>query len=276
MGRSWLRSGKVLVISFLLLSNQVSAVSDFVYEQRLSDSVADSLVEGEAVWLKSGRHLFLSVFLEAETAHPKGGVLILTGIQDNADSVGPVRFLRREFAARGWAAMSLQMPVRNPGFEIKSYLSLVDDSGDRVQVAMNYLAEKELDSVVLIGHDLGGWMAVDFLKKNPKSAAIALVLVGMPVYRDERYLRAQIETLKNTKIPVLDLYGSRDLESVVKTAGMRRSWMKKNKSFRQLEIAGADHEFRNDVSVLFKRIYGWLTRYAGNTTDDRPSDSKTP
>jgi predicted alpha/beta-hydrolase family hydrolase len=242
----------------LCITNGGSA-SDYLYEKQLSDAIVQSLDEGEAVWLKSAQRSFLSILLEAETRQVQGAVLILPGISGHADSAGLVHALRTEFAAHGWHTMSLQTPVRAPNQDLKNYLGLIAGAGTRIQSAVAYLAARNIKNIVLIGHGFGAWMAVDYLNVGKKPAVAALVLVGMPVFRDNPPVVSQVETLKSSAVPVLDIFGSRDLNTVVNSAGLRRRWMKNNRSFRQLEIAGANHEFHSDTELLFKRIYSWAT-----------------
>ncbi|MGR9108951.1 MAG: alpha/beta fold hydrolase, partial [Gammaproteobacteria bacterium] len=220
--------------------------SDFQYEQQRSDTVARSVTEGKVVWLQAGQLSFLSVFLEAERPETRRAVVILPGISDHADSNGLVRSLRTSFPAHGWNSLSLQMPLRYPDQDLENYLSLVPGSGIRVRAATDYLASEKIKNVVLIGHDLGAWMAVDYLSDPDRAAVTAVVFVSMPVFRDNRLFDPLVATLKDLKIPVLDIFGGRDLDSVINTRDLRRQWFKKNRSYRQVEISGAGHDFDHD------------------------------
>lgn len=258
------RTGKTfgaaaLYILSLLPADRASA-ADVSYEKRISDAIARSVSDGRAVWLNLDQGSFLSIFLEAETRETHGAVLIIPGFLEHADSTGLVRGLRSLFPARGWSAMSLQMPGGNPDRDLKRQLSRLSGSGARIRSAVDYLAAEKIKKFVLIGHGLGAWAAVDYLTANPKPGTLALVLVGMPVFPDNPLFGPQIETLKKIDVPVLDIYGSRDLDSVIDGAGLRREWMKKNQDFRQIEIAGANHEFQSETGLVFKRIYSWVKR----------------
>ncbi|MGH8551326.1 MAG: DUF3530 family protein [Methylococcales bacterium] len=259
---SW-KPGKLFgVFSVLLLTLSVAkriSPADLSYERQLSDTIARSVREAQPVWLNLDQGSFLSVFLEAASPEVRGAVLIVPGISEHADSRGLVRSLRTAFPAHGWSALTLQMPVGKPDRDLKSHLSSVQGSGARIKAAVDYLATRNVKQFVLIGHGLGAWTTVDYLTSDQKPAANAVVLAGMPVFPDDPSLDPQIETLKNIEIPVLDIYGSRDLDSVIDTAGLRRQWMKKNEAFRQLEIAGANHEFQSETELVFKRIYSWVT-----------------
>ncbi len=73
-----------------------------------------------------------------------------------------------------------------------------------------------------------------------------------------------LKQLESINIPVLDIYGSRDMLEVKREADDRRLASRKNgnKLYRQMVIEGADHYFSAVFDVLLKRIQGWLAKVA--------------
>lgn len=242
-----------------------TAVSEILSEKKLSEQIASSVRKGEPIWLNLDQHTFLAIFLEAQTRKTRGAVLIVPGGSEHADSEGLVRSLRTTFAAHGFDAVSLQMPVRDPALNPDSDYSWREGAGIRIRSAVEYLKARNIKNIVVIGHGVGAWMALDYWMTDPKPEATALVLVGMSAFNDDPRASSRVEALKNLRIPVLDIFGDRDLRSVVDSAGLRRQWMKQNEAFRQLEIHGAEHGLHAGTDWVFKRIYGWVVRQARRT-----------
>lgn len=71
-------------------------------------------------------------------------------------------------------------------------------------------------------------------------------------------------SIRKITLPMLDIYGSRDLLSVLSSAKARSTSAKKagNKRYIQIKIQGADHFFNNMDEVLVKRVRGWLAKHA--------------
>ena len=71
-------------------------------------------------------------------------------------------------------------------------------------------------------------------------------------------------------VPVLDLYGSRDLADVLNTAKARAAAARKsgNADYRQTEVEGADHFFIGVEDDLTRRVYGWLKTHFDNRREE--------
>jgi pimeloyl-ACP methyl ester carboxylesterase len=110
------------------------------------------------------------------------------------------------------------------------------------------------------------------------------------------------DSLEKIKLPVLDIYGSRDLDNVKRSSTARTNAARKSGlvitqgqalepfrqsataqaavskktgfiAFRQFEIPGADHTFNGFEDILSKRIIGWLKRHAGGITLEMPAEA---
>ncbi len=71
-----------------------------------------------------------------------------------------------------------------------------------------------------------------------------------------------IELLKRIRLPLLDLYGSDDLLSVVHSSEWRREAAREagNTAYQQHRVAGASHSFRGKEEVLVEAVAQWLNR----------------
>jgi pimeloyl-ACP methyl ester carboxylesterase len=101
-------------------------------------------------------------------------------------------------------------------------------------------------------------MAARFVADNP-GASDGLVVIGMSVIElDDKMNGAK--ALEKITLPVFDLYGSRDLDGVLKSRDARARAAHKagNPDYRQLAIEGGDHFFVGTEDELVRRVYGWL------------------
>ncbi len=100
----------------------------------------------------------------------------------------------------------------------------------------------EVENIVIISHSLGARMAVEHLAGGKSPEVRALVTVGLSADKNERE-SGTLGALQKLTLPLLDIYGSQDLEVVLNTVHERAAAAKKakNSSYRQTRIEGADH-----------------------------------
>jgi pimeloyl-ACP methyl ester carboxylesterase len=69
-----------------------------------------------------------------------------------------------------------------------------------------------------------------------------------------------IKAIENINIPVLDVFGSEDLDIVVSGIDDRAAAAKQagNRNYTQVEVAGADHMFEGEEDALIEAIADWL------------------
>jgi len=81
--------------------------------------------------------------------------------------------------------------------------------------------------------------------------------------RKEQTDGGTLGALQRIMIPVLDIYGSRDLDDVVDSAPLRAAAARKarNPDYRQTEIAGANHFFQGLEDTLVSRVNAWISRF---------------
>ncbi len=253
-----------LFIVFQLLTIPLSAFggSDLDKEKRWSEQIVDSLMVGDAIQLSSGGQDFLGLFTEETTGEPRGGVIVLhgSGVHPNWNDV--VFPLRSELPEYGWSTLSIQLPVLANDAEHIEYAPLIAEAAPRIQAAAAHLREQGADYIAIVAHSLGATMGAAALAMMPEEPpADAFVAIGMGSSEADPALNS-VAYLEKIQLPTLDLYGSRDLESVMKTRDARAKAARKagNENYQQLEVEGADHFFVGNEEELVRRVRGWLQR----------------
>ncbi len=254
---------------FVLFFWQVSAgASDLAKEKRWSEQVSDSLIDGEPVELKAADTGFLGIYTEAQQGDSGRAVILAHGVGVHPDWPDVVHPLRVGLPEHGWSTLSIQMPILENDAELKSYLPLFDEAGPRLAAAADYLRKNGADTVVIVAHSLGAAMAARYVADNPK-AVDGLVLVSVGRIEIDPKMDA-VAALEKIKLPVFDLYGSRDLESVLSSVNARAGAARKagNDDFRQFAMEGAGHFYRGTEDALVRRVYGWLKSHFEKTDNE--------
>src|SRR3569623_47056 len=123
-----------------------------------------------------------------------------------------------------------------------------------------------------------------------KIASFVAVGMGLPLNTDNAPYRPEL--LEQITVPMLDIYGSRDNDTVLQQASRRAAAARTaggksrrqlgvraadsdhgSYSYRQLEVVGADHFFTASDQVLTKRIAVWLRKHAAGVIVPRTSSS---
>lgn len=256
------------VLVFLVYWPTVAGASDMDKEQRWAEQISDSLLSGETVELKAGDTQFLGIYTEAEQGPGEHAVILAHGIGVHPDWPEVIHPLRVGLPEHGWSTLSVQMPILANDAEVKAYLPLFDEAGPRLQAAVDYLHQQGAKTLVIVGHSLGASMAARFVADNPK-AVDGLVLISMSVIDIDPKMNGAL-ALEKINLPVYDLYGSRDLDTVLASVDTRAAAQRKanNGDYRQFEMEGADHFYVGMEDDLVRRVYGWLkTHYEKPAAD---------
>jgi alpha/beta superfamily hydrolase len=105
-------------------------------------------------------------------------------------------------------------------------------------------------------------MGLEYVASGDLPAEVrGLVAIGLSADRLQRDSGA-LQALSKVKIPLFDLYGSRDSESVISSVDARLTASQRgdNVDYRQLEVTGADHFFRGMEEELIARVNAWMRR----------------
>ena len=253
----------LLLFILILMGYQATCLaSDLAKEKRWREQISDSLLSGETCELKAGDTAFTGIYTEANQGSTGRLVILVHGIGVHPDWPDVIHPLRTGLPDYGWSTLSIQMPVLANDAPLKDYLPLFDEAGPRLQAAIDYARQQGNKTVVIVAHSLGASMAARYVADNP-GGVNGLVIIGMSVIELDDKMNGAL-ALEKITLPVLDLSGSRDLDSVLSSGQARaRAALKAgNKDYRQMQIEGADHSFVGVEDELVRRTYGWLkSRY---------------
>ena len=248
---------RLLVISLSLLSFNLYA-SDLAKEKRWADQVVEAILDGEAVWLNDGKSDFLGIYTEAE--EDKGrAVIVMHGTGIHPDWAQVVQPLRVGLTEHNWNTLSIQMPILPNEAEYKDYAPLYDEVAPRIDAAIKYLKENGSEDIVLIGHSQGSAMTVYYLSRS-KPDVKGFVAIGMAAFAGDPKMDS-IKSLEKINLPILDLYGSDDLEEIKASAKSRVAAAEKagNKNYTQKQITG-NHFFDGQEEALVEAVADWLDK----------------
>ncbi|MCK5395566.1 MAG: DUF3530 family protein [Gammaproteobacteria bacterium] len=254
---------KFIAVPFILYFIYLSPVyaSDLSREKRMADEIVDTIMDGDAVFLKADSHEFLGIYTEAEEA--KGAVIILHGRgfhPDWQDTVNPLRVGLTEF---GWNTLSVQMPVLEKQAKYYDYVPLFPEAIPRIDAAIKYVREQGNRKVVLVAHSCGVHMAMTWVDawgddKAPQEID-AYIGLGMGATDYQQFMAKPFPFDKLT-VPALDVYGENDYPVIIREAPERLLRLKAsgNKKTSQVMIEGADHYYKDKGEVLTRVIGQWL------------------
>ncbi len=255
------------IVFLLIMGNALSVAADSVdreWEKRTTEKLAENVKGSEVLWLDAKGEDFLALFTSQtnETAH--GAVILLHAMGGHADWPQTISPIRTTMPEHGWTTLSIQMPVIAPENQIEDYGKTLQQAADRIKAAVRCLRERKFLNIVAIGHSFGAATMLNYLEKEEKQKIVALVTLGLQEYPFVKPAIDILGLIEKSKIPVLDIYGSRDFKNVINQAPDRRLAAKKgnNRQYAQLEIEGADHYYNRMEDVLIKRIRGWLDKAA--------------
>lgn len=266
----WLKPLTCLFCAMLYPALAVAAASDQAKEQRWEAQIVDALIVGEPVKLKAGKVEFLGIFAENATEEAMGGAIILHGIGAHPAWPEVIQPLRTGLPDYGWATLSLQMPILANDAAGEDYAPLFPEVGPRIQAGVDYLKKRGIRNIVIVAHSMGTAMASYYLSQKPDPSVTAYVAIGMNALKSDPRMDNTV-SLRKITLPILDIYGSRDLPGVMASAKARRTAAAKagNKRYTQIQIEGADHFFNNMDSLLVKRVRGWMANNAAGTEIDK-------
>ena len=129
--------------------------------------------------------------------------------------------LRSELPQYGWNTLSIQMPILPNDATYDDYAPLFAEVPARMQAAVDFFKKKKISPVVVIAHSLGTDMTATWLGNLPKGnkEIAGYITIGMSLSKNNPTKRKVEAALEKITIPMLDIYGSQDLEAVVKSAG---------------------------------------------------------
>lgn len=233
------------------------AASDIEREKRLAGQIVDSIIDGEAVFLKSGEHEFLSIYTEAD--EPRGAIIIMHGRGFHPNWTDVAYPLRVGLVEQGWNTLSLQMPVLAKEAKYYDYLEIMDEALPRIEAGIDYLKLQGNDNIILIAHSCSVHMTMAWVDAGRMRDIDAYVGIGMGAVDYQQPMKRPFPLGKFT-VPVLDVYGEEEYPAVIKGAADRLAAIQqaRNPKSKQLTVPGANHYFTDQGDALLEVVGQWL------------------
>jgi len=223
---------------------------DYAREQRWAQEITPSILVGDPVYLTlASGHKYLAIF--ENPAKSKAAVIVVHGAGVHPDW-GLINTLRSKLPESGYATLSVQMPVLAADAKAEQYPLTFPEAVERLRIAAEFLRGKGHSRIAIVSHSLGARMSNQFLVSvpNPGIAAWASVGIGS----------GEFATPERLALPVLDLYGERDLPLVLAGADKRASVLRGMKGSAQIQVAGADHFFNGKEAEMLRWVKEFLDR----------------
>ena len=252
-----LKNAIALTLLIVLTTTVTSSfASDREKEKRWAEQIADSLLDGDAIYLNDGQAEFLAIDTRADD--PKDtGIIIIHGIGIHPDWETVIQPLRVQLAANGWNTLSLQMPILGNDATGTDYEPLMKEVPARIDAGIRQMTKAGAKKVIIVAHSLGSRMANYYLSRKKiyqeaqtETPIVGYIGIGM----------GSSDYIEKIKIPILDLYGENDLPSVLASATLRKKSGENNKNYRQQMITGANHFFVDQDDDLVKAVKNALIR----------------
>lgn len=228
----------------LFCLSTVTYAADYAREKKWADEIVPGLVVGDPVTLQTprGHRPFLTLF--TPTAGSRAAIVVHgMGIHPDWGLVGT---LRTELADRGFATLSIQMPVLAADAKSDAYPPTFPEAAERMAEAVAFLKAKGYQQLAIVSHSLGSRMSRVYLAGQPDPAVKAWASLGIS---QDDYSALQL--------PVLDLYGDNDLPGVLANASQRKHSLVAAAS-KQVMIARADHFFAGHEREMVAAVAGFL------------------
>ena len=237
------------LFALLALVCSGAAAQDYEREARWAEQTLATLVDGEAVQIaQANGHRFLGLWMAAK--QPRGALLIAHG-RGWAPDYDLYGALRIKLAQAGYSTLSIQMPVLPGTAKIGDYIPTYGDAAERIGLAAEWLRARGHGALAIVSHSLGATMANHYLVTRSDTKIGAWVFIG---------IINGLEDMFRIKIPVLDVYGSRDWSVTIVGADERRKQIQRVAGSQQVVVEGAAHFFEGQHDELTKVIVGFLDK----------------
>jgi dienelactone hydrolase len=223
---------------------------DYAREQRWAQEITPGILVGDPVYLAlSSGHKFLAIY--ENPAKAKAAVIVVHGAGVHPDW-GLINTLRSKLPESGYATLSVQMPVLAADAKAEQYPPTFPEAAERLRVAAEFLRGKGHGRIGIVSHSLGARMSNHFLVSVPKPGIAAWASLGIG--------GGEFAAPERLALPILDLYGERDLPPVLAGADKRAAILKTLKGSAQIQVAGADHFFAGKEDEMLRWVREFLDR----------------
>ena len=243
-----------LALAFALgASGAAAADADTAREKRWADEIVPQLVVGDAIWLATPRHPRILALFAEPAARSRNAIIVVHGLGVHPDW-NLIGVLRSDLVDRGFATLSVQMPVLAADAPRGEYPTLFGDAAERLTTAASWLRARGYTRIGVVSHSMGAAMVNAWLANAHDIAVDAWVPVGMMTTFDAP-----------PRETVLDVVAERDFPEALSASKARASALPRDGCSTTLSIADTDHYFENAASRLAAQIAPFLSRaFAGD------------
>ena len=258
----------VFIVVFLLsftLNTPIAAqdIREQSREQQIAERLALTADVDEIINLEASGGGFIGLYksTRANKHNETHGVVILVhGMGAHPDWPDVISPLRRQLTEFGWSTLSIQLPILSPQAPVSKYGKTLKIANSRIQTAVEYLHTWEIGPIILLGYGFGAAQSANYLVTNKSDKVMAFVSVSMLA---QKFIRPELkifEFIGEITIPILDIYGEKDLVEVREGIDDRRLAASKNGNtgFQQIELQKSDHHYLGQEDVLVEQIQNWL------------------
>jgi pimeloyl-ACP methyl ester carboxylesterase len=244
MKKNMLLGGVAVWMALFSLGTLAAEVADYAREKKWADEVVPGLVVGDPVYLQTprGHHKFLTLFTPADTGK---AAIVVHGMGIHPDW-GMVGTLRTELADRGFATLSIQMPILAADAKPEAYPPTYPEAAERLAEAVAFLKAKGYAQIAVVSHSMGSRMSLEYFGGKPDPAVKSWASLG-----------ASFNAYGALKLPVLDLYGDNDLPPVLGSAARRKQSLAA-KGSKQVTVERADHFFTGREPEMVEAVADFL------------------
>ena len=226
----------------------------------------------DLVW--KGDSAFLGLFAETYLEKRHTAIILIHGMGAHPDWPDVISPLRWELPGNKLPTLSIQMPILSAAVSVSAYGRTLKEAARRINIAVNYLHEHGFSRVILVGYSFGAATAAYYLANNEQHKVSAFVGISMLA---RKFLQPELKLellLEQIDVPMFDIYGSHDLDEILRAVPDRRLAARKsgNVLFKQVEIQGSDHIHVGYENELVTVIVDWITQH--NQLKDKDIVSK--
>lgn len=221
-----------------------SEVADYAREKKWADEIVPGLVVGDPVYLQTprGHRKFLALFTPSDSGK---AVVVVHGLGIHPDW-GLIGTLRTDLADRGFASLSIQMPVLGADAKADAYPPTFPEAAERIAEAVAFLKAKGYGEIAIVSHSMGSRMSQVYFAGKPDPAVKAWASLGIPG-----------DDYAAVRLPILDLYGENDLPPVLVNAAKRKASLA-SKASRQVVVPRSDHFFSGHETEMVAAVADFL------------------
>jgi predicted alpha/beta-hydrolase family hydrolase len=262
----------VVFILVFLFNGQLVAedIKELSREQQIAEKLAVTADVDEIISLKAAGGRFIGLYKrarakvseisETNTGEINGVVILVHGMGAHPDWPDVISPLRTQLTETGWSTLSIQMPILSPEEAVAEYGKTLRLANSRIQAAVDYLHDWEIEPIVLLGYSFGAAQAANYLASNKPENIQAFISVSMLA---QKFIKPKLDVYKfigEIKIPILDIYAEEDLEDVRRGIDDRRLAANKNGNtgFFQIELQKSGHHYLGFEEILVEQIQIWL------------------